>query len=117
MPLSEKARVEVYVPDLPVAEYQNLLETLEAEFTYDFGGCTVQRGLNGFYLSNSQHPTQDPIILIYTDTLYSFTQNFSLLSQYADELRERVAEALKEEEEILVAVIPIYHSKQQAPSE
>ena len=34
MPLSEKARVEVYLPDLPKQAYQNLLEALEQEFTY-----------------------------------------------------------------------------------
>jgi hypothetical protein len=34
LPLSEKARVEVYLPDLPKQMYQNLLEVLEEEFTY-----------------------------------------------------------------------------------
>lgn len=51
MPLSEKARVEVYIPDLPLTSYDRLLETLEAEFTYLFGGCTLQRRLDGNYLS------------------------------------------------------------------
>ena len=41
MPLSEKARVEVYLPDLPKQTYQNLLEALEEEFTYTFGGSTA----------------------------------------------------------------------------
>ena len=51
MPLSEKARVEVYVPDLPSPAYQNLLDALEREFTYTFGGCTIGRGLHGSYLA------------------------------------------------------------------
>ena len=37
MPLSEKARIEVYIPDLPLAAYYRLLEILEADFTYNFG--------------------------------------------------------------------------------
>ena len=41
MPLSEKARIEVYLPDLPRAEYQDLLGALEQEFAYTFGGCTT----------------------------------------------------------------------------
>ena len=90
--------------------YQNLLETLEAEFTYTFGGCTVQRGLNGNYLSHSGQPIQDRINLIYTDTPYSMTNNLTLLSRFADAVRVRVAEAL-EEETILIALIQVYHSK------
>lgn len=98
------------MPDLPVAAYQNLLETLEAEFTYTFGGCTVQRRLSGNYLSQSGQPTQDRVNLIYTDTPYTFTQNHSLSSAFADELRKRAASALVEEA-ILVAVVQVYHSE------
>ena len=41
MPLSEKARIEVYLPDVSRPEYQELLAELEQEFTYTFGGCTT----------------------------------------------------------------------------
>ena len=51
MPLSEKARVEVYLPDLPKASYQDLLDALDREFTFAFGGCTILRGLEGSYLA------------------------------------------------------------------
>ena len=51
MPLSEKARIEVYLPDLPRQAYQDLLDELEREFSYTFGGCTLLRGLEGNYLS------------------------------------------------------------------
>ena len=47
MPLSEKARIEVYLPDLPRRAYQDLLASLEREFSYSFGGCTTVRGLEG----------------------------------------------------------------------
>jgi hypothetical protein len=38
LPLLERARVEVYVPDLPAPHYHNLLLSFEEEFTYAFGG-------------------------------------------------------------------------------
>jgi hypothetical protein len=108
LPLSEKARVEVYIPDLPVPAYQNLMETLEEEFTYGFGGCTIQRGLSGSYLSDQGMPIQDRINLIYTDIPYSLTGHLPLLSLYADELREAAFHALNEEA-VLVTVTQVYH--------
>ncbi len=78
MPLSEKARVEVYLPDLPRAAYQDLLSALAQEFTYTFGGCTIVRGLDGSYLSHPGLQIQDRINLIYTDTQYSFAENLRL---------------------------------------
>lgn len=44
MPLLERTRVEVYIPDLPSNEYQSLIRVLEAEFTYAFGGSSVLKG-------------------------------------------------------------------------
>ena len=84
MPLSERARVEVYIPDLPLAAYQKLLESLEEEFTYGFGGCTILRGLSGSYRSDAGMPVQDRINLIYTDLPYSLTDHISILSVYSD---------------------------------
>ena len=43
MPLSEKARIEVYLPDLPRAADQDLLAAFEQEFSYTFGGCSTIR--------------------------------------------------------------------------
>ena len=33
MPLLEQVRVEVYIPDPSIADYENLLRSFEAEFT------------------------------------------------------------------------------------
>lgn len=110
MPLSEKARIEVYLPDLPRAAYQDLLSTLTQEFTYTFGGCTIIRGLDGSYLSQADLPIQDRINLIYTDTPYTFEDNFEVVSAYADELKVAAFAAL-EEEAILVVVSQIYHAE------
>lgn len=109
MPLSEKARVEVYLPDLPKPAYQELLAALDREFTYTFGGCTIVRGLEGSYLSQAGSKLQDRITLIYTDTPYGFTENFEIISRYADKLKEAAFRAL-EEEAILIVVLAVYHA-------
>ena len=110
MPLSEKARIEVYVPDLPQETYQNLLDVLAQEFTYTFGGSTIMRGLDGRYLSSHGLQVQDRVHLIYTDTPFAFEENFESLSRYADALRDAAFEAL-EEESILVVALKVYHAE------
>lgn len=110
MPLSEKARVEVYLPDLPEQTYQDLLIAFEQEFTYTFRGCTLLRGLSGNYLANSGWPIQDRINLLYTDTFFTLENNLLLLSEYADRLRIAAFKALNEEA-ILIVVLRVYHSE------
>ena len=109
MPPSVKARVEIYIPDLPQPIYQKMLEIFAEEFTRVFGGCTIIRGLDGNYLSKFGQITTDRINLIYTDTSFDFQENFSVPSDYTDKLRQAAFEAL-EEEAILVAAWQIYHS-------
>jgi hypothetical protein len=110
LPLSERARIEVYLPDLPRAVYQDLLTALTREFTYTFGGCTIVAGLDGSYLSESGLQVRDRINLIYTDTPYSFRRNFEIISNYAGKLQATVGTAL-DEDEILVAVLVAYHAR------
>ena len=109
MPLSAKGRIEVYVPDLVFPVYHNLLLALDNEFTFNFGGCTILRGLEGRYLSKSGENIPDRINLIYTDTPYSFQENQQTLETYAGNLRAYAFDVLNEEA-ILVAVWPVYHS-------
>ena len=110
MPLSEKARVEVYVPDLPSSAYQNLLEALEREFTYTFGGCTIIRGLHGSYLSQAGFALFDRVNLIYTDASIRFDSNFTALARFTDKLQQAAFDAL-EEEAILVIAFKVYHAE------
>ncbi len=109
MPLLERVRVEVYVPDLPAAAYRNLLLSFEEEFTYAFGGCTIVRGLDGNYLSNAGVKTPDRINLIYTDLPLALSTNFEGVARYVAELKEAAIEALSEEA-VLVAVTQVYHA-------
>lgn len=97
MPLSEKARIEIYLPDLPAQAYRNLLEALDLEFTYTFGRCTVSHGLAGSYLSKLGTHMEDRVNLIYTDTPLSINGDRERLSLYVDTLRRAVFVALDEE--------------------
>ena len=109
MPLLERARVEVYVPDLPAPHYRDLLLSFEEEFTYAFGGCTIVQGLSGSYLSRAGVKTPDRINLIYADLPVALSTNFESAARYADEL-EQAAFAVLNEESVLVAVGQIYHA-------
>jgi hypothetical protein len=110
LPLAEKARVEVYIPDLLEEAYQKLLEVFEQEFTYTFGGCTVSRGLSGSFQSQIGAVVPDRINLIYTDTPFSLEESLPLLSTYADKLRQAALRMLNEEA-VLVVVMKVYHSE------
>ncbi len=85
------------------------MQAFDDEFTYNFGGCTIVRGLDGSYLSKFSEKIKDRINLIYTDIPYSLQENSELLSNYTDKIREAAFEAL-EEEAILIVVWEIYHS-------
>lgn len=108
MPLSERARIEIYLPDLPTQAYQDLLEALDRELTYTFGGATIIRGLDGSYLSRLGSKVRDRINLIYTDAPFSLRTNRSVIAEYTNHLRDAAFAAL-EEEAILVVIMAVYH--------
>ncbi len=110
MPLSERVRIEVYVPDPPKQAYRDLLEAFDQEFTYTFGGCTIIAGLDGSYLSRAGLKMRDKVNIIYTDIPLSLEEDFERVSSYTDDLRKAAYEAL-EEEAILVAAQRVYHSE------
>ena len=109
LPLLERVRVEVYLPDLPSSEYQNLLRSFEEEFTYAFGGSSIVRGLEGSYLSESGERIPDRINLLYSDVPLALSTNFDSLAAYVGELRRAAIEALSEEA-VLISVEQVYHA-------
>lgn len=108
MPLLERIRVEVYIPDPHQPEYDNLLRLFQEEFTYTFGGCTILRGLDGSYLSQFGGYIPDRINLIYTDAPLALSVDFAVVARYAHELK-RVAFDKLREEAVMVAVEQTYH--------
>ena len=109
MPLSKRARIEIYLPEKRKLNYQLLQGAFEREFLETFGGCTVIENIEGLYLSSNGETAEDKINLVYADTPFDFEENFEALSKYTDELREAALEAT-EEESILIVVHEIYHS-------
>ena len=95
MPLSEKARIEVYLPDLPRAAYQDLLGELAREFTYTFGGCTI-RGLEGNYLARLGARIRDRVNVVYTDAPFAMETSSDLIGRYVGELHDAAIAALEE---------------------
>jgi hypothetical protein len=106
LPLSKRARIEIYLPETKNARLQ---KAFEREFLETFGGCTVIENIKGLYLSSEREPDEDEINLVYADTPFDFAENFEALSEYTDHLREAALEATGEES-VLLVVHEIYHS-------
>ena len=109
MPLSARARIEVYLPERRKAVYRRLLKAFRQEFLETFGGCTVIRDIKGLYSAEDGKADEDKINLIYADAPFDFEKNFKALSKYTDELKQAALEA-SEEESILIVVHKIYQS-------
>lgn len=109
MPLSEKLRIEVFLPDNPNPSYKALLLALQEEFTESFGGCTVISNLEGQYRSPQQGTTiLDRIQLLFVDTNLTRALHQDALEDYLQQLHQTAADAL-EEEAILISVYTIAH--------
>jgi hypothetical protein len=109
LPLSEKVRIEIFIPDLPDPAYNSILEELGNELTYAFGGCSVVAA-SGKYRSSDGLIFPDKIQLLFSDTAFLWTSDRLLIELYADRLRAVVQSALSDEESILVAVYPLCHA-------
>ena len=109
MPLLERVRIEVYLPESQIPEYDNLLQSLTKEFTYAFGGCSIVRGIEGSYLSILGNRIPDRINLVYFDAPLALSIDFAIVAAYSRELKEVVIEALTEEE-VMIAVEQVYHA-------
>lgn len=85
MPLSEKVRIEIFIPDLPDPIYNSLLEELADELSYAFGGCTVSH-TSGKYRSDSGVILPDNVNLLFTDTPFDWGKD-----RKVEEMIDRVA--------------------------
>jgi len=108
--LSERVRIEVFIPDLPDPSYTELLTQMQTEFSYAFGGCTVVSAL-GSFLSASGIILPHKINILFTDVLLDLARDRLLVGLYLERLRSAVHEALNGEEAILVSVYTVYHDE------
>ena len=109
MPLTKRARIEIYLPATSSKASHRLRKAFEREFLATFGGCTVISGIKGLYLSSSSEIEQDEIDLVYTDTPFSLETHLKELSEYTSSLKELTV-SLTEEESVLIVVQEIYHA-------
>lgn len=109
MPLLERVRIEVYIPDPQLSEYENLVHLLANEFTYAFGGCSIIRGIEGNHLSIHGDRIPDRISVVYTDAPIALSTDFAVVAAYSRKLQEAVIEALAEEA-VMISVEQVYHS-------
>ena len=109
MPLSEKIRIEIFVPDLPDPIYGRIVEEFGDELSYAFGGCTVTPSY-GKFRSASGLILPDRINILFTDTPFVWNEDRAVIEKYAEDLQDVIQQALKNEEVILVTVYPIYHA-------
>lgn len=109
MPLSKRARIEIYLPTRNEERYRRLRRACELEFLRMFGGCTVISGTRGLYLNSDGDEETDTIDVVYADTPFELEEDGTKLARYADELKTAVLAATNEEA-VLLVVHEIYHS-------
>ena len=109
MPLSSRARIEIYLPDNRKRASKKLREAVEREFLETFGGCTIVKDIKGLYLSDEGESDDDKIVLLYADTPFEFRRNRAAIGKYTDELKDDAFQTTNEES-ILIVVHEIYHS-------
>jgi len=110
LPLLEKVRVEVFIPDLPDPVYARLLGELADELSYTFGGCSMVPDA-GKYRSNSGTILPDQITIIFTDIPFDWRIDQQAVQEYTTRLQTAVRRALPDEEAILICVFPVSHSE------
>jgi len=66
LPLSEKVRIEIFIPNSLDNAYRRLLEELATELSYAFGGCTWIAAL-GKYRSIDGLISPDQINILFSD--------------------------------------------------
>ena len=110
MPLSEKVRIEIFIPDLPDPAYRHLLEELAGELTYAFGGCTLLSA-TGKYRSSEALILSDKICILFSDAQLWWERDRVALKRYVDWLKRAAQRALEREEAVLVSVYSVCHGE------
>lgn len=108
MPLSEKVRIEIFIPDLPDIAYRNLFQELTTELSYAFGGCT-EVDASGKYHSFDGRLQTDNIHILFSDAPLLWERDRLALEQYVDWVKRAAQQALEQEEVVLISVYPVCH--------
>lgn len=110
MPLSEKVRIEIFIPDTLDLAYRDLLEELGTELSYAFGGCTQIAAL-GKYRSLDGHIFPDQINILFSDIPLLLERDQVALAQYVAWVKPAAERALEREEVVLISTYPVCHAE------
>jgi hypothetical protein len=110
LPLSEKVRIQIFIPDPPDIAYRDLLGELATELSYAFGGCTKLTAL-GKYSSFDGLILSDKINILFSDAPLLWERDRLALGQYVDWVKGAAQRALEREEAVLVSVYPVRHGE------
>ena len=110
MPLSEKVRLEIFIPDPPETAYRDLLAELATELSYAFGGCTEILA-SGKYRSFDGLIISDKINILFSDAPLLWERDRLALEQYVDWVKRAAQRALEREEVVLVSVYAVAHGE------
>jgi hypothetical protein len=105
LPLSEKVRIEIFIPDLPDPVYSSILEELGNELTYAYGGCTVL-ATNGKYRSLDGLILPDQIPILFSDT--PFLCDRLIVELYTERIRTVVKRAPRAKKRLWWSLIPCF---------
>lgn len=109
MSLSEKIRIEIFIPDSSDNAYRNLLEELATEFSYAFGGCT-EVSASGKYRSFDGLLISDKMHILFSDAPLQWERDRLALGHYVDRVKAAAERALELEEVVLASVFSVCHA-------
>jgi hypothetical protein len=109
LPLSEKVRIEIFIPDPPDVAYRDLLEELATELSYAFGGCT-EVAASGKYRSFDGLISSDKINILFSDAPLVLERDRLALGRYVNWVKSAAQLALEHEEVVLISVFSVCHS-------
>jgi hypothetical protein len=110
LPLSEKVRLEIFIPDSPDIAYRNLLDELGTELSYAFGGCTEIAAL-GKYRSFHGPIFPDQINILFSDIPLLWERDQLTLEPYIVWVKQAAERAHEGEEVVLVSVYSVCHAE------
>ena len=110
MLLSEKVRIEVFIPDLPDPPIQGSLRNCNRSLVIPSEAARSYRPQEIFYRPAEQF-FPDKITILFTDVILTLARDRLLIGQYTNRLSHTAQEALKSEETILVSVYSVYHDE------
>ena len=108
MQLSEKVRIEIFIPNSLDNAYRRLLQELATELSYAFGGCTEIAAL-GKYRSLDGLIFSDQINILFSDIPLLWERDRLILTRYIDCMKHSAERALESEEVVLISVHPVCH--------